>query len=87
MSDDNNIIHLFGEGGEEGGYVGDQVKLLVELDFDKRLKAGFDEFELCHGFISKGLIRLFHLQGKDMTIVQIQAYAQAIGRGALDSKE
>lgn len=84
---DDNIIHLFGEVGDEGGAVGDQVKLLVGLDFDKRLKAGFDEYELCHGFISEGLFQLFHLQGKDKTIVEIHAYAQVIGRGALDSKD
>lgn len=87
MSDDHNIIQLFGEGDEEGGTVGDQVKLLLELHFDKRLKAGFDEHELCHGFISEGLIRLFNLQGKDKTVADIHAYAQAIGRGALDSKD
>ena len=36
----------------------------MALPVNKRLKAGLDEHELCHGFISEGLIRLFHLQGK-----------------------
>ena len=61
---DDNVIHLFGEVSEEGGTVGVQVKLLMEAHFDRRLKASLDEHELCHGFISEGLIRLFHLQGK-----------------------